>query len=145
MSALLWNKALYKNILYFVWEDQRDSMYCIFYTVLIICIWFIQNSYALNWANTAHLGKYSTVCSGELFEECYVNTSVNNTSKSLKSAKLILWIHSTTRSRLYKHLLIVCSWRIKHNWSHARHCKSLKIKPPKMFLQLEIEYMNIYL
>jgi len=25
-------------ILYFVWEDQRDSAYCIFHTILIICI-----------------------------------------------------------------------------------------------------------
>ena len=63
------------RILYFVWEDQSDAMFRIVHTPLISCITVlyetcrtvmqligqIQYSYALNWANTAHLGKYSTV------------------------------------------------------------------------------------
>ena len=63
------------TILYFAWEDQSDAVYRIVHTVLINCITVlyesystgmqligkIQYSYTLNWANTAHLGKYSTV------------------------------------------------------------------------------------
>ena len=66
---------LYFPILYFAWEDQSDAAYRIVHTVPINCITVlyesystvmqligkIQYSYALNWANTAHLGKYSTV------------------------------------------------------------------------------------
>ena len=63
------------RILYFAWEDQSDATYHILHSVLINCITVlyesystvmqligqIQYSYALDWANTAHLGKYSTV------------------------------------------------------------------------------------
>ena len=66
---------VYMYILYFVWEDQSDAAYRIVHTVLINCITVlyesystvmcligkIQHSYVLNWENTAHLGKYSTV------------------------------------------------------------------------------------
>ena len=56
--------SLYVSVLYFAWEDQGDAIYCIFHTVLISCISVsctaiigqMQYSYALNWANTEHLG-----------------------------------------------------------------------------------------
>ena len=63
------------TILYFAWEDQSDAAYRIVHAVLINCITVlyesystvmqligkIQYSYALNWADTVHLGKYNTV------------------------------------------------------------------------------------
>ena len=78
----------------FAWEDQSEVAYCIVHKVLIkrITVLYesyrtvvrligkIKNSYVLNWANTAHSGKYSTLgqiqCSyaKSLLKECYVNT-----------------------------------------------------------------------
>jgi len=34
-----------KIYLYFSWEDQRDSTYCIFHTILISCITVLYESY----------------------------------------------------------------------------------------------------
>ena len=79
----------------------------------------IQYSYALNWANTAHLGKYSTVMrligqiqhtwanAVQLCEEFICGMLHKQHCKSLKPAKLIQRVRSTTRNRSYKHLLIV--------------------------------------
>ena len=70
-----YTETLSYSILYFAWEDQSDAAYRILHTVLInyITVLYesystvmqligqIQYSYALDWANTAHLGKYSTI------------------------------------------------------------------------------------
>ena len=96
------------TILYFVWEDQSNAAYCIVHTVLINCITVLYKSYstvtqligqiysyALNWENTAHLGKCSTV-----MRRIYLRNVMKTTHcKLLKPAKLILPVRSTARNR----------------------------------------------
>ena len=71
----------------------------------------IQYSYLLNWSNTVHLGKCSTVMrriyQGMLRKHSCKQHSVNC---YLKPAKLILQIRSMARNRLYTHLVIVWLW-----------------------------------
>jgi len=79
--------VFYTYIFHFAWEDQSDSAYCIFHTVLISCITVLYEPHR----TVMHLiGQIQYSYAENLFAECYVNASVNNTSKSLKPAKLAL-------------------------------------------------------
>ena len=84
---------MYTSVVLFMGGSKRCRvLYCPYST-----------NQALNWANIAHLGKYSTI-----MRRIYLRNVTETTHcKLLKSAKLILQVRSTARNRLYKHILIV--------------------------------------
>ena len=42
----IYNIELYKNILYFAWEDQSEKVYCIAHKVVINCITVLYEPYS---------------------------------------------------------------------------------------------------